>query len=192
MIDLNKIKKTLQKSQKYWIVFTGDSITSCEWVHPNWRDIVIYVLQNELTNLFDSDWKTPSWGLKGFNLAYDGSTTTDVLNKINELIFIKPNLVISIMGANDPLRGVSVKQSVKNISKIAKLVTQSGVDLIWCNSTPSEEGSSLNTLYKPYAQAFMKMEDRNNFYKLDMFNLYKKFPLKRFLHFYQKKSPRRE
>ncbi|NMB56729.1 hypothetical protein GYA19_02210 [Candidatus Beckwithbacteria bacterium] len=46
MILVQDIKQTLLKTSKYWIVFTGDSITSCEWVHPNWRDIVIYVLQD--------------------------------------------------------------------------------------------------------------------------------------------------
>jgi len=75
MIALQEISETIKSKGRYWIAFTGDSITSCEWVHPNWREIVEYVLQNELTDYLKNDWKTGEWGIKGFNFAYDGATT---------------------------------------------------------------------------------------------------------------------
>jgi len=56
MINLDTIKSSLNKTGKYTICFTGDSITSCEWVHPNWRDIIVYVLQDQITNKVN-DWK---------------------------------------------------------------------------------------------------------------------------------------
>jgi len=45
---MEKIKEALEKNGKYWIAFVGDSITSTEWVHPNWREIVEYVLKDKL------------------------------------------------------------------------------------------------------------------------------------------------
>ena len=47
MVTLQEISDSIKSNGKYWIAFTGDSITSCEWVHPNWREIVEYVLQEK-------------------------------------------------------------------------------------------------------------------------------------------------
>ena len=151
MIQLKDIGKTLKDTGKYWIVFTGDSITSCEWVHPNWRDIVIYALQEEMTEFLKGDWQTSEWGIKGFNFAYDGATTKDILSKIDDILLVKPQLVIGLMGGNDPVLGVSVKQSIENIKKIGKLVINSGSKLIWCSSIPAGKGSKKNPEYKPFS-----------------------------------------
>ena len=66
------------------IGFVGDSITSTEWVHPNWRAIVEYVLKEELTSLI-GNWKTPSWKIRCFNFGFDGSTTVDLLDLSKEI-----------------------------------------------------------------------------------------------------------
>lgn len=182
MIRLEEIKQNLNKLEKYWIVFTGDSITSCEWVHPNWRDIVIYVLQNELTTILSEDWKTSEWGIKGFNFAYDGATTKDVLEKTADILLVKPQLVIGLMGGNDPTLGLSVEESIQNITKISELIIASGSKVVWCNSTPSKD-SKWNIMYQPYAKAFMQIPDKENFLKIDMFNLYQKLPTERFFTF---------
>ena len=189
MIQLSEIQTSLQKIGKYWIVFTGDSITSCEWVHPNWRDIVIYVLQNELIELLEGDWKTTEWGIKSFNFAYDGATTKDILEKIDDVLLTKPQLVIGLMGGNDPVLDVSVSESVENIKKISDAVISSGSKLVWSNSTPAGEGSKKNPEYKAYAQAFMQIPDSNNFYKVDMFNLYQKYPTEKFFTFVSEENP---
>ncbi|KKS30698.1 MAG: hypothetical protein UU92_C0021G0013 [candidate division WWE3 bacterium GW2011_GWA1_42_12] len=44
---LEKVTKSLKENGSYRILFLGDSITSAEWVHPNWREIVEYVLKEE-------------------------------------------------------------------------------------------------------------------------------------------------
>ncbi len=189
MIQLTDISASLLVKGKYWIVFTGDSITSCEWVHPNWRDMVIYVLQEELTALLKGDWKTAEWGIKGFNFAYDGATTKDILERIDDLLLVNPQLVIGLMGGNDPVMGVSVEQSVANIKRISELVTESGSKLIWCNSTPAGKGSKKNPEYKPYAQAMMQIPDQENFFKIDMFNLYQQYPTEKFFTFQSEANP---
>lgn len=183
MIQLKDINTTLKDKGKYWIVFTGDSITSCEWVHPNWRDVVVYVLQNELIDLLEGDWKTPEWGVKGFNFAYDGATTKDILEKIDDILLVKPQLVIGLMGGNDPVLGISVDESVNNIKKISELVTSVGSKLVWCSSTPAGRGSKKNAEYEPYAKAFMQIPDKENFYKIDTFSLYQNFLTEKFFTF---------
>lgn len=186
---LNKVVQQLKTSNKYWVVFTGDSITSCEWVHPNWRDIVIYVLQEEVTKLLDGDWKTSEWGIKGFNFAYDGATTKDIYERIDNLLLVKPQLVIGLMGGNDPVLGVSVEDSIKHITKIADEVISSGSELVWSNSTPAGKGSKKNPEYEPYAKAFMDIPQKKGLIKVDMFNIYKSFPTDKFFSFVSEENP---
>jgi len=189
LISLQRIKDSLQTSGKYWIVFTGDSLTSSEWVHPNWRDIVIYVLHLEMTTLLSEDWKTPEWGIKGFNFAYDGSTTKDVLEKMNDITLLKPQLVIGLMGGNDPMFNIGVEESIKNIEGISESVIASGAELVWCNSLPAAKNSSKNSEYEPYANAFMHMPEKEGLYKIDTFNLYDEFPTEKFFTFIDDGKP---
>ena len=77
---------SLYEKGSYKIVFLGDSITSAEWVHPNWREIVEYVLREELSAKFE-DWKLPSWGVRCVNSGFDGSTTRDWLNLLDSSVF---------------------------------------------------------------------------------------------------------
>jgi hypothetical protein len=174
-----KIKEALESTGKYWIAFVGDSITSTEWVHPNWREIVEYVLKEELQREM-SDWKIPSWGIRCFNFGYDGSTTADILKKVDDIKLIKPDMVIGLMGGNDPTLGISVDDSVKNIKQIVeKLETQ----VVWCNSTTAGEGDKKNAQYEPYAKAFLDMEEIGKLQKIDMFSEYQKFETSRFFTF---------
>ena len=188
IVSKEVIKEFLIKDNKYWIVFTGDSLTSCEWVHPNWREIVIYVLQNEITNFLNGDWKLTEWGIKGFNFAYDGATTTDILKKVDDIICVNPQLIISLMGGNDPSLGIGVEESIDNIKEISKKVNSKGIKLVWCSSTPAMFDSFKNSQYKPYSNAFLKTQiDGVN--KIDMFNKYQKFPLDKIFTFTSEENP---
>ena len=180
MIPPEEIKHALESKGKYWIVFTGDSITSCEWVHPNWRDIVIYAVQNPLTS-------NPN--LKGFNFAYDGATTKDILDKLDEITLVKPDLVISLMGGNDPAFNIPVSEHVSNIEKIVDRLISSGSKVVWSNSTPAATGSPKNAQYEPYVKASMKIPAGKNLQFLDMFNLYQQFPLDRIFTFISEENP---
>jgi lysophospholipase L1-like esterase len=187
--NINKIKNNLLEKKRFWIVFTGDSITSCEWVHPNWRDIAIYALQDTITEQLDGDWKTVEWGLRGFNFAYDGATTTDIVDRLDDILLLKPDLVIGLMGGNDPLFNIDVEESVLNIRNITNRAIHSGADIVWSNSTPSLKGATKNQEYLPYAQAFMDMPDQERFTKIDMFNLYSKFETEKFFTFISESNP---
>ena len=148
MISLAEIKSYLVNKKRFWIVFTGDSITSCEWVHPNWRDILIYVLKKEIRKLPYGDLKNLDWGIRGFNFAYDGATTKDILGKIENLLLVKPQLTIGLMGGNDPTFNISVSEHINNIEKITNKLISSGSKVVWCNSISAAYGSKKNLQYK--------------------------------------------
>lgn len=186
---LPQIVNHLETTGKFWIAFTGDSIASCEWVHPNWRDIVIYVLHDKITQELQGNWQLAEWGIKGFNFAYDGATTKDIVEHLDDLLSIKPQLVIGLMGGNDPVLDVSVQESTTNITTIVDQVLNSGSKIVWANSTPAGKESSKNLEYQPYAQAFMEIGDKEGFQKIDMFNLYKSFPIDKFFTFLSEENP---
>lgn len=186
MFPLSEVVTLLKEKGKFWIVFTGDSITSCEWVHPNWREIVEYVLKEEASKGLGDDWKLPSWGVRTFNFAYDGATTKDILERVEDINLVKPDLIISLMGGNDPALNLTVLETVANIQKISDKVV---AKTIWCTSTPAGNNSPKNYEYEPYAKATMQISQTENFKLLDIFNLYKRFPLDRFFTFKSEENP---
>jgi lysophospholipase L1-like esterase len=168
---MNDIKQKLETEGKYWITFVGDSITSTEWVHPNWREIVEYVLKNELSKVM-SDWKKPSWGIRCFNWGLDGSTSTDIVERFEEIIQLKPDLMIVMIGANDPPLGVEIPSHQKNIEKIIGLAKSKGIELVLCtNNNPWNEESS--NQYRPYAESDRKISGVK---LVDMFKESENFP----------------
>ncbi len=185
MITLKEIADKINKDGRFWIAFTGDSITSCEWVHPNWREVVEYVIQDQITK-FLGDWKKSEWGIKGFNFGYDGSTTSDILEKVPYIKLISPDLVIGLMGGNDPTFGIGVSESVENIENI---VQRLNTKVVWCNSSPAGSGSNKNAEYEPYAKACMEIHQNENLQLVDMFDLYKQFPLDKFFTFKSEENP---
>ena len=179
MITLQNISDSIKKNGKFWIAFVGDSITSTEWVHPNWREIVEYVLKEELIDVFNGDWKTPSWGIRCFNFAYDGSTSKDLLQKVDDIKMVKPDLVINVGGGNDRVYGIDTEEYFKNTKKfIEELQTK----VAWSTSIPAFSGEK-NSEYEPYAVAVTEIPELENLQIIDMFNIYKKFPLDKFFTF---------
>jgi len=177
MFTADQLIEKIKKNQRFWTVFTGDSWTSAEWVHPNWREIVEYVLKMELTE--GEDWKTPSWGIRTFNFAYDGATTSDILEKITDINLVKPDLVISLMGGNDPAFGISPKETGENIKKISQEIK---APLVWCNGLASADPRK-NERDWPYVKETLQVPQNNNFQVLDTFNISQKFPVKKIFTF---------
>lgn len=119
-----RIKSTLQDSTVFRIVFVGDSLTSTEWVHPNWREIVEYVLKEEFSDML-GDWKLPSWNIRTINSGMDGATTRDVLARLDQYVSrYEPQLVMLMIGGNDKydLDRTETKRNLEEI--ITKLKEQ--------------------------------------------------------------------
>ncbi|HSX39124.1 MAG TPA: SGNH/GDSL hydrolase family protein, partial [Candidatus Saccharimonadales bacterium] len=112
---LNIIKQKLTDKNSFKIVYLGDSITSSSWLHPNWRDIIEYVLEDKLMEEF-KDWKIPSWGIRHINSGFDGSTSHDWLDKVQtQVINYNPDLVIVMGTSNDSLLKITPQQHSENI-----------------------------------------------------------------------------
>ncbi len=163
MITLQQISEKIKSKGKYWIVFTGDSITSCEWVHPNWREIVEYVLKDKL----DYD-----WGIKTFNFAYDGATTEDLLERFDEFLLLKPDLIICMIGANDPFHPVPIDKYKENISNIIKKAKESETEFILSTDNKPANPWAANE-YKKYVDELVDL-DINNF--INLFDESSNFP----------------
>lgn len=190
MISLADIKNSLETSEKFWIAFTGSSTTSCEWVHPNWREIVEYVLKQELTNLLGDNWKLPSWGIRCFNFGYDGATTKDILDKLPDILMVKPDLIIGMTSGNDILFGISVDQHVKNITQIIKTVTEHNTKIVWSTGVTAGKGSHKIPQVTPYAKAVMQtLHSKENVQIFDMFTLFGQFPTEQFFTFLSEAIP---
>ena len=181
---MDKIRKALEKNGKYWIAFVGDSSTSTEWVHPNWREIVEYVLKDILQKEM-SDWRLPSWGIRCFNFGFDGATTKDLLEKMETIIEHKPDLVVVMAGGNDPILGISKENHKNNVLAMAKKLALNNIELVYTTgSKPWNKVSS--DKYLPYVEV-----DRD--LKLDnLIDLYKEsedFPSERIYTFESEEIP---
>lgn len=188
MINLAEIKEYLDKYHKFRIVFTGDSITSAEWVHPNWREIIEYVLKDAMVPVM-RDWKQASWEIRGINCGYDGSTTADIFDKSDEILSYQPDLIIAITGGNDVWQKVPHLKTKANVEKILEKFSQSTFYTVWCTSTPAANEVTKNTQYIPYSEATMAAKHAENVQMLNMFEIYKKFDLRKFFTFKSEENP---
>lgn len=169
MIKLIDIESKLKASGKYWIAFAGDSITSGEWVHPNWREIVEYVLKDKFNN---------DWGLKTFNLAYDGSTSKDILSRKDELKSIPSDLVILLTGANDPFQKISPEDFKSNLVKLKKFIEESGSELVL-----SSDNYPMNEWVAEMCRLYVESMKEVDMNFINLFEISKKFPMDRIYTF---------
>jgi len=172
MVTLVDIKNAIKEKGKYWIVFTGDSITSCEWVHPNWREIVEYVLKDKLA--YD-------WGLKTFNFAYDGGTSKDLVNRLPEILKVDPDLVLTMIGGNDPFLSVSVSDHTRNVKILKDRVEANRARFVYStDNNPLSDYAQKK--YSPYVDADRKLGLPANQF-IDLYRLSDKFPKERIYTF---------
>ncbi len=173
MISISDIQKQIDKNGKYWIAFVGDSITSCEWVHPNWREIVQYVINDKLGG---------NWGFRCFNFGYDGATTKDILEKINYIKSVNPDLVIMMIGGNDPFLNVSVEEHIKSINEIKNNLN---TELIL--STDNKPWNDIAvSKYLPYVESDKEL-GFNKF--INLFEISDTFPKERIYTFISEENP---
>lgn len=121
---LDYIRKSIIKGWKVNIAFIGDSITSTEWVHPNWREIVEYCLKEELTKHIEN-WKIPSWKIRCFNCGFDGSTASSIVNMFDEQIKpLNPTIAIYIENSNEIHYDITPKQHKENVDTLLKKLSE--------------------------------------------------------------------
>ncbi len=180
MRNIQQLQEKLEKDKKFRIVFVGDSLTSCEWVHPNWREIMKYILKEELQSKM-SDWKIPSWGIRCINCGYDGSTTQDILDKMDEILDYKPDLIMILMGGNDRYFNISTDQHKENITKMLNLMKEKA-NIVFCTSIPDGTGK-FKEAYRPHAEAASSIFPMDGVQFIDMFNVLRQFNFEKFFTF---------
>ncbi len=93
---LQDLKSKISVDEKFRILFYGDSTASCEWVFPNWRSIIEYVLKMHLEDFTD----TPNWSLSWRNLNFinaslNGATTQDFIERLErDVVSYSPDMII--------------------------------------------------------------------------------------------------
>ncbi|OGC93082.1 hypothetical protein A3D85_00070 [Candidatus Amesbacteria bacterium RIFCSPHIGHO2_02_FULL_47_9] len=180
MNPIRDLKITIESGQQYKIFFIGDSITSAEWVHPNWREIFEYALKQELESQY-TDWKIPSWGIRCFNYGFDGSTTGDIKNlQAKGLIPSDPNLVVYVAGDNDRFDKFSVNEYQTNIQKVVSSFPNSYIAL---SSDLCPGNNYISSKYESgYYQTLFQIKIPNG-QLIDLFAETKQFDLKKFYTF---------
>lgn len=160
------IKSNLETKKSFKIAFVGDSITSAEWIHPNWREIVEYVLKQELEKQF-SDWKTPSWGIRCFNYGFDGSTTADIKRFIeNGTISTDFDLAIYQLGDNDQYEKIPPTQYQANVNEVLNKFTG---EIILCSNS-AVNNTTFNANYeKTYYPCFTQLSSHPKTTSVDLF-----------------------
>jgi len=179
---LKEIGKRLLSKKGFKIVFLGDSIVSAESIHPNWREIFEYVLKGKVSEMMN-DWKTPDWGIKCINSGLNGATSQNLLTHLNsEVFFYKPNMVICMIGKNDPYFKINPSAHKKNIETLTKKITEKIPFFVFCTPTP-DNNKKTNKIYEQYAEEdrFLLPQPKTQF--IDLFKIYQGFDLDKIFTF---------
>ncbi|MDD3647919.1 MAG: SGNH/GDSL hydrolase family protein [Candidatus Dojkabacteria bacterium] len=179
---LQKIASKISKNKIYKIVFYGDSITSTEWVHPNWREITKYVLEDHLTFL-TKDWKKSSWNIRMFNGGLNGSTSSEMAEGIDKYVINqRPDLVLLQGNRNDLTFKVPIKKHTENINKMIKNLLSHKIETIYWG-TPASLDKDRNKMFKPYLKDCLEIVKRNKIPYVNMFDKIQEYKLTRFYTF---------
>lgn len=183
METLQAIRRGLLVGEKFKVVFLGDSITSAEWVHPNWREVVEYVLKDMFEQENDWDWKLSSWGIRCINSGFNGASMADLLDRFEEAVGShNPSLVIFAEGGVDLPDLMSVEEYIDKAKGFVRRIKQSSQNVIFCSPTPTLK-SDLNEKIRPYVEAVKEILPLSGVEFVDLFSELLKFDLPRMFTF---------
>ncbi len=172
-----KLLKRLKDGEIYKIAFIGDSLTSCEWVHPNWREIFEYILKFSFEEFKGDDWWIPEWNIKFFNYSLDGGTTKNFLSSVTDCENqVNPDMYIVMGTSNDFYFKISPEESRKNIEKIFEILKNKQVIYspdFKCND-PKYDKTDM-----PYIQEVLNISFPENVQFVNGYEISKKFNTKK-------------
>jgi len=174
----NKIQNILLAKQRYKIAFIGDSLTSTEWIHPNWREVFEYILKFSFDEFSEDDWWIPEWNLCFFNYALDGASTKNFLEqvKLSEKE-VDPDLYIIMGTSNDIELGIDKEKHVKNLEKMFYILNKK--DVIYSPDICSKNEET-NRNYEKYIEEVLKLDFPENIYIFNSYEISKNYPRDRF------------
>lgn len=172
---LSQIKNNLDSDKWFRIVFLGDSITSTEWVYPNWRGIIEFVLKVRLEELMGV-WETPWWKIRCYNAGYNGATSKEMIKFIDEDIALhKPSLTIFMDTDNDKYRDIDAKEHSNNLNTIFEKLTNISDKIVFA-TTIAGLNKKVNDDYKEYIKISDEVIEKykDKILKVDLFSEYNK------------------
>jgi lysophospholipase L1-like esterase len=181
---LNNIQDKLALNEKYTVVFFGDSSISTEWVHPNARGIIEYVLKMTLEEEM-KDWRLPNWNLRFINAGLSGGSTKDFLQyMIHEVKDYKPDMVILVGGDND-LEDHEITEGLhtRNLDNILDFLTQKVETVVYCAAPYLPKHPTSNQRYEKFLAKVKQLEVLDKAIFIDLFEYFKSIGTDRFFTF---------
>jgi lysophospholipase L1-like esterase len=172
-----EILNSLRLGNEYKISFIGDSLTSAEWVHPNWRETLEYILKYSFEEFQNDDWWIPEWNLKFYNYALDGASTKEFERQV--MIAkeqVNPDLFIIMGTSNDIELDISINDHVKNLKRIFELIKTKGT--IFSPDVYSND-ERLNSIYKDYVKAVLSVIPQY-MTTINGFEIFRNYPIHNF------------
>ncbi len=119
----------------WWLFSGGQSVSSFKNYPPRNETIVAFgdslvqgIGASEGKDLFSQVAKLT--GKRIINKGISGNTTSDGLNRIDDVLELKPGLVIVVLGGNDYLRQVPKEETFSNLRKIVTALQREGAVVI--------------------------------------------------------------
>lgn len=177
------VTETIEAGRRFRLVFLGDSLTSTEWVHPNYREIIEYVLKMTLKPRFDH-WKKSSWGIRCYNAGFDGATSADWLDLVDsEVLALSPTMVLVLGTENDPWGGISPEDGAENIARLVTQLRSGGVEHVVYATSFASLYRERDASYRPYVEAVQKRLKISGVPAIDLLKAFAEFDLQRLYTF---------
>ncbi len=133
------------------IVAFGDSLTAGYGAEPGYS----------FPDFLQKDLDRAGLAWRVVNEGVSGDTTSDGLNRLNEVLAAKPRVVIVEFGGNDGLRGLPIETTRANLEQIILALRKAGIrQLIAGMTLPPNYGRAY---IKSFEQVYVDLADR---YKL--------------------------
>jgi len=182
--NLSKIENKLKNGDWYRVAFLGDSITSTEWVYPNWRGIVEFVLKEKMEEVMGS-WEIPCWKIRTYNAGFNGASTREMIDYVDEeMSTYKPNLVIFMDTYNDKYSDIQPEKHRDNLDVIFNKLFSITDNLVFTTSISGLDEKANNQDKKYIATAnevAKKYKEKIQF--IDVFSKYAELNLKNIFTF---------
>ena len=130
------------------IVAFGDSLTAGYGAEPG----------NSYPDFLQKDLERAGLPWRVVNLGVSGDTTTDGLNRLNEVMAAKPQIVILEFGGNDGLRGLPVETTRANLEQMIVQLQKGAIRVLLAGMTlpPNYGRSYINSFQQVYTDLARK------------------------------------
>jgi acyl-CoA thioesterase I len=107
------------------IVAFGDSLTAGFGAEPG----------NSYPDFLQKDLDAAGLKWRVVNAGVSGDTTTDAVNRLTEVLAVKPGIVIVEFGGNDGLRGLPIETTRANLEQMVSSLSNAGAKIVLAGMT---------------------------------------------------------